>query len=67
MTLTRKRLVRVHFNNQETTIEGLLCGRFAGHYVLQVANVLEAADRSVNLDGKVKIPRENVLFYQELR
>lgn len=67
MTLFRKRLVRVHLKDKETTIEGVLLKRWAGHHILAVAKVLEAADRTHDLDGRVSIPNENILFTQELR
>lgn len=54
------------------SIEGLLVsyrtGRYGGHYVLELAKVLEAVDASVTLEGnRVRIPRERVAFVQELK
>lgn len=65
--LFRKRLVRIHFTDKETTIEGVLLKRWAGHHILAVSQILEAADRTVDLDGRVRIPNERILFVQDLR
>lgn len=68
--LLRKRLVRVHFRGDEATIDGVLVGRNADHYRLELPKMLEAdsADevRTTPLDGAAEIPRERVLFLQLL-
>lgn len=63
----RKRLVRLHLKDKVTTIEGLLIGHgLSDYYTLDVADVIEDVDRSVPV-GRVKVPKANVLFRQELR
>lgn len=38
-----------------------------GHYTLELAKVIEGESRTVTLDGgRVRVPRENVVFVQEL-
>lgn len=66
----RSRLVRVHLEGDSPSLDGLLSRRRVsrgGHYILQVASVVEAPDRTLKLDGdRVLVPREKVLFIQEL-
>lgn len=65
LALRRKRRVRIHMHRPEApSVEGILAGRWGGHYVVLAAKVLEAEDRSIALDGHLEIPRENVLFVQ---
>ncbi len=64
-----KRLVRLHFRpvtGSEHSIEGILLGRFAGHYLLAAAHQILDAESSVPLDGVVEVPAETVLFLQAL-
>lgn len=67
----RKRLVRVHLDGDHPSIEGLVQStriRRDGHYIVELASVIEAEERSFKLEGdKVRIPRERVVFLQELR
>lgn len=60
----RRKKVRLHLKSGRS-LEGFL-RRWAGHYILDVAEFIEAADSSHPLDGRVKVPRQNVDFYQEL-
>lgn len=67
----RKRLVRVHLSGDSPSLDGLLVTprtRLTGnHYVLELASVVEAENRTIKLEGeKVMIPRERVVFVQEL-
>ena len=71
----RRTLVRVHVERTDAgdgawgrdgTIEGILIGRFAGHYVLTRARWLDAEDASTTLAGDVEIPEARVLFLQRL-
>lgn len=63
----RRRLVRLHLTGGEPSIEGILVARWAGHYVLRAAKLVEAS-RTVTLAGDdVRVPRERVLFAQTLR
>lgn len=63
--------MRLHLEGNNPSIEGVLVGWphfHAGHYVLRMPQLIEAADRSVTLDGlAVRVPRERVVFCQELR
>jgi hypothetical protein len=64
----RKRLVRLHLADDQPSLEGVLCGHWAGHYVLKLAKILETADATVSLDGhSVRVPRERVVFVQVIR
>lgn len=63
----RKRMVRVHFKDHESSVEGVFCGFWSGHYAVRVPKVLETEDRSYSLEGDdVVIPRDRVLFMQRL-
>lgn len=67
----RRRLVRLHLEGDNPSLEGVLVGWpkwHAGHYVLRLPQLIEATDRTVSLDGRsVRVPRERVVFCQELR
>ncbi len=68
MWLWRKRLVRLHLEGSQPSIEGILTGFWANHYVLATATVLETPERSYELDGlSVRVPRERVVMVQELK
>lgn len=61
----RRRKVAVHtINNQ--TIEGFWCGQFRGHYVIEAPKIVEAEDRTHELQGRLEIPAKNVAFVQVL-
>lgn len=64
-----KRRVRLQLEDkpgvEAPTLEGVLVGRWSGHYVLLVPRVLQA-DGSVALEGTVEVPAERVLFVQVL-
>lgn len=61
----RKRLVRLHMDSERPSIEGIHVGFWANHYVLKNAVLWEAADRSSAV-GDVRVPRQNVIFVQEM-
>jgi len=67
----QRRLVRLHLDNNNPSIEGILVGSplgWADHYVVRTASVLTAPDANVELDGvDVRVPRERVVFVQTLR
>jgi hypothetical protein len=66
--IRRRRLVRLHLEGEQPSVEGVLTGFWAGHYVLQLARVFETADASHSLEGpSVRVPRERVVLVQELR
>lgn len=62
-----KRQVRLQLSGpgQDATLEGILVGRFGGHYVLLVPKVVERQG-AVALEGHVEVPAERVLFVQVL-
>lgn len=59
-----KRLVRLHLAGGAPTVEGVLAGRWHGHYVLLRPSVYETADASLSLTGHLEVPAERVLFVQ---
>lgn len=61
-----KRRVRLHLLGQAPSLEGVLAGRYGGHYVLLVSSLVEAEGRNVPLDGHLEVPAERVLFVQVL-
>lgn len=57
----------LHLAGDAGSVEGLFRGFWCDHYVIQMAEYLEGADRTVSLEGRdVKIHRDRVLFIQEL-
>lgn len=74
--MTRKRLVRLHLENDLPSLEGLLDGYRTrwngGHYTLRLAQLLEHSDGNQPVQyslegGRVRVPRERVAFVQELK
>jgi hypothetical protein len=67
----RRKLVRLHLEGNQPSLEGVLVGWprwHAGHYVLRLAKLIESENLTVTLDGHaVRVPRERVVFCQELR
>lgn len=63
--MRQARKVRVHLVSGPT-LEGLLLGRRprAGHYELEAPRAVESEDRTLALDGMVRIPAGNVHFLQ---
>jgi len=66
-----RRLVRLHLRDDAPSLEGLL---LAGtrlrddHYVLEDAKVVVDGETSYALTGgRARVPREKVVFVQELR
>ncbi len=69
----RRRLVRLHLEDRigggAPSMEGILVGwprHHAGHYVLANARLITAPDQSTGLDGRQYVPRERVVFCQEV-
>lgn len=58
-------VVRLHMPGQPS-IEGLLVGCRHGHYLLLEARLLTDNGDSHQLAGSVSVPRERVLFLQEM-
>lgn len=47
------------------TLQGVLVGRWAGHYVLELPKLVAAADATHALGGRfVEVPRERVIFFE---
>ena len=59
-----KRLVRLHLENNLPSVEGILAGRWGGHYVVLTPQVL--SDGSNKLSGHVEVPAERVVLVQVL-
>ena len=66
LVIRRKRLLRLHLEGMNESIEGIYVGVWAGHYVLRAASVLQGPDESRSLEGTVRVPKTRVLFAQEL-
>lgn len=64
MTWRRKRLVRLHFDGKDASLEGVLLAVQSGHYRLANASHLESEGRTHALDGEAWVPRERVLYLQ---
>lgn len=64
--LRRKRMVRAHIEGQEFSVEGILVGLEAGHYKLANATHIASPSESWNLPGVTWVPRERVLYLQEV-
>lgn len=63
-----KRMVRVHCEDRPgtpvSTFEGILVGRWGGHYVLLSSKIVNGEADPVQLAGTVEIPAERVVFVQ---
>lgn len=66
MFTRKRRLLRLHLEGGQPSIEGVFLGFEAGHYRLAAAKLLEAADRTIELHGEAWVPRERVLHAQVL-
>ena len=63
----RRRLVRLHVVDDGPSVEGVLSGIRAGHYVLRDARLLTSAESSTQLDGRETwVPRSRVVLVQLL-
>lgn len=65
-----KRRVRIHLEDKPgvvmPSLEGILIGRKAGHYILLVPKLIHSTDQSIALEGMVEVPAERVVFVQIL-
>jgi hypothetical protein len=50
--------------DKDFSLEGVLLGFDRGHYRLAAGKHMEAADRSLPLEGETWVPRENVVYAQ---
>lgn len=66
-----KRRVRLHLevkpDTPVETIEGVLAGRWAGHYVLLLPKIVRGEGAAISLEGEVEVPAERVVFVQVIR
>ena len=62
--LRGKRRVRLHLVDDGPTLDGVLVGRWSGHYVLLLPRLVKGPEESVELDGLVEVPAERVVFVQ---
>lgn len=70
--LRGKRRVRLHLEvapgrGAPEAVEGVLLGRWSGHYVLLLPRAIDAVDSSLSLEGSLEVPAERVIFVQVLR
>lgn len=65
-----KRRVRLHLevadNIAVSTVEGVLMGRWSGHYVLLLPKAMIGEEATQSLDGTLEVPAERVIFVQVL-
>lgn len=59
-------VVRVHFADDDRSVEGVLVAVSRDHYRLANAKQFTSPDASVPLDGEAWVPREKVLLVQRL-
>jgi hypothetical protein len=59
-----KRRVRLHLLGDAPSPEGILAGRWGGHYVLLTASLHVGESETYALDGHLEVPSERVLFVQ---
>ena len=62
----RRRRVRLHLQDGQTTLDGVIVGSVDGHYLLKVAKLVKDADQTIDLGGEVEVPKRNVSFIQRL-
>lgn len=63
-SLRGKRRVTMQLEG-DVTLQGVLLGRWAGHYCLELPKLVESADATIALGGRfVEIPRERVIFFE---
>ena len=61
----RARKVALH-TDKGPSLEGVLLGKTRTEFVLAAAAIVKDEEASFDLEGKVLIPRERVVFYQIL-
>lgn len=62
----RGRLVRLHIDGSNPSLEGILRGRRGGHYLLDVPRLVAGAGEPTELQGFVAVPAGRVAFLQVL-
>jgi len=66
MFLFRRRLVRLHLVDPFPSVEGILISALDGHYRLVKPALIEATDRTRELEGELFVPKERVVYVQRL-
>lgn len=65
-----KRIVRLHVEDKPgspmPSIDGILLGRWSGHYILLLPKLVQSEEHSVALEGMLEVPAERVIFVQVL-
>jgi hypothetical protein len=65
-----KRRVRLHLidppRGSAPSVEGILQGRWGGHYVVLMPSLIEEVGANAPLDGHLEVPAERVMFVQVL-
>lgn len=59
-------VVRVHYSDDDRSVEGVLVSVSRDHYRLANARQFSSTESSVALDGEAWIPRDRVLLVQRL-
>jgi hypothetical protein len=58
--------IRIHQKAGQPSIEGTLISQRRGVFLLEDAELLQQVDATLELPGQVRVPRENIAFYQVL-
>ena len=65
-----KRRVRLHIEDKPgspmPSIDGILLGRWSGHYILLLPKLVQSEERTIALEGMLEVPSERVVFVQIL-
>lgn len=65
---SRRKLVRLHMDGARPSLEGILIGFWADHYLLSQPQIIATSSESYALDGpEVRVPKTNVVFVEVLR
>jgi hypothetical protein len=65
--VTRRRRVRVHFVDRSTSLEGIQVARSRSDLILEAPQIpTEDPKKAIDLEGRVAIPRQQILFVQQL-
>lgn len=65
---SRRKLVRLHMDGSRPSLEGILTGFWADHYLLTQPEIMAAPGETYALDGpEVRVPKTNVVFVEVLR
>jgi hypothetical protein len=62
----RTRWARLH-TTEDLTYEGILLGRYAGHYVFESCSLLHDPENKSLLRGRIEVPAEKCRMVQVLK